>query len=1417
MDYLSNHFGIPAASAFARQVDRIQVSACPPKLLEAIQHSTQALAEIARCLPPPRERPLVSVIMPTHNRADILADSIATVVEQRYANWQLLVCDDASTDQTAEVVARFADPRIQYLPLPKMGAAAARNRGLARARGALMAYLDSDNHWHPDFLLAMVGTLLAQSGHSAIYADFIDLHTDAAHQISIKSFQRPLFDHERLLDSPFIDLNSFVHRRELYDCFGGFNEQLARRQDYDLILKYTWLRDPLHLPHPLTLYQRNDNLNQITRTRRFDTSCHTIINRAVESYFKIGLPLHRKPSIRTVTILSWDLCRNHFSKPFALAEALSADYDVQLISFRFFEEPIFPPLAGVNPPFETIYLPGGSFPDFFVSLEQALAAIRGDIIYVVKPRLPSLGLALLANHRHGIPIILEINDLETVVGSARASDRHREADLSTQDLDDPDLLNPYSDLWSQLMEPLARQLPVLVTHNRGIDAHFDHRCLYLRNLKDERVYDPAAYDRDAVRAELGYRPQDRVILFGGLLRKHKGIHELVELVERLADPRYRLLFVGSRPTPDQKHLIDRYGHRVRVLPPQDRAAMARINLAADLVILWLNPAVPASHYQMPYKATDAFAMGPAVIANDISDLGVLARQGYLRLVPFGDWEGMTGVIRDLFDQPAQTAAMRAASRRLFLRQFSYPAGRASFALAAQRALAARPQRLAVAATFAHYFDAFQRRLPRQTPAAASQPPPVLPAPIVDSAIRLLDVSALDQLHHDDPQGIAIVMPSIDPDRAQAAARRLIARAGMPATLFIVVDSRRQGFIRTLNQTAHRLHVGYLVYLAEDALPGDDWLRIAHATLSASGRGLLAFNDGKWRGRIAAFGLVRMSWAATLYGGPVFFPDYVSHKADNELTVLARAQDQFIDEPRAVLCEYDPAKPFADPSPTDTARFKARFRAGFDHLAPRERLAALAPEYRVSLDGSALPPLDPSRTDRQLFPQLVDPSQCIRIHGPGDPPDADPLPGGIAVILRATDPARSRETAELLARRAGHDCAILIHGDPVPLAAALCQRPDLRYLAVLDEWALPCLSWLHLARHRLDASDRSLLTFNDGHRSGAPARFLLARLDRLAPDAAARLLTASPPNAPQNALAATDLLLYDRARDPDLSPIPAAPIQNGGRASRPPEKNTGEQASCPPDGPDALPPTSMTPCLPDASGHDPDAVACNLCGGTRFLDRGVRPAAVCATCHSMERTRLLWMYAQRALKPDWRVLHIAPEVGLYQALAARLAPDRYETADINPKRYPFARNIRRLDLCTLAELPANHYDCIIHSHVFEHLPCPIAGVLRHLHRVLVPGGLHLCVIPFLPGHDDECFDDIGADERTRRFGQHDHVRRFGIADIDRGLGSLLRLDRHPDVTRDFSPETLRAANIPETAWRGFSIHTVLRLGKEDFIG
>lgn len=229
------------------------------------------------------------------------------------------------------------------------------------------------------------------------------------------------------------------------------------------------------------------------------------------------------------------------------------------------------------------------------------------------------------------------------------------------------------------------------------------------------------------------------------------------------------------------------------------------------------------------------------------------------------------------------------------------------------------------------------------------------------------------------------------------------------------------------------------------------------------------------------------------------------------------------------------------------------------------------------------------------------------------------------------------------------------------------------------------------------------------------------------------------------------------------------------------------------------------------------MSCNLCGSTRFVDMNARPNVRCASCGSLERTRLLYLYLGKLglPKPRSKILHFAPEKGLYRAFSKIVGAVDYTVADIIPKNFPFAKKVVKFDLCKDAEtLPDDYFDLIIHSHVLEHVRCDISYVLFHLHRALRPDGWHICMIPFLPGSYDECFGKIGTDEATLRFGQFDHVRRFGRDDIDNSLGKILRFDKYFDATRDFPPEILRKYNIPETSWHGLTPDTVLCLRKHD---
>ena len=203
------------------------------------------------------DAPKVSIIMPTRDRAAVLPKAIQSVVDQDYENWELLVVDDGSTDDTAAVVAGFSDPRIRYIAGTGEGAANARNIGLAEASGAFYAYLDSDNQWLPRHLRTMVAFLLLNDLDLAYAA--MRLESEDAVRFRGRSF-----NYRDLLQLNYIDLNAIVHRRALTEAHGGFDVSLRRMMDWDLVLRYAKEARVEYAPFVGVIYDERRDGDRIT-------------------------------------------------------------------------------------------------------------------------------------------------------------------------------------------------------------------------------------------------------------------------------------------------------------------------------------------------------------------------------------------------------------------------------------------------------------------------------------------------------------------------------------------------------------------------------------------------------------------------------------------------------------------------------------------------------------------------------------------------------------------------------------------------------------------------------------------------------------------------------------------------------------------------------------------------------------------------------------------------------------------------------------------------------------------------------------------------------------------------------------------------------------------------------------------------
>ena len=118
---------------------------------------------------------LVSIIMPSYNTAQYIVDSINSVLAQTYTNWELIIVDDCSTDQTEEIIKAVGEERIRFFKNEKnSGAAVSRNYALRQAQGKWIAFLDSDDLWHPEKLEKQIG-FMKEHGYHFSYTNYEEI------------------------------------------------------------------------------------------------------------------------------------------------------------------------------------------------------------------------------------------------------------------------------------------------------------------------------------------------------------------------------------------------------------------------------------------------------------------------------------------------------------------------------------------------------------------------------------------------------------------------------------------------------------------------------------------------------------------------------------------------------------------------------------------------------------------------------------------------------------------------------------------------------------------------------------------------------------------------------------------------------------------------------------------------------------------------------------------------------------------------------------------------------------------------------------------------------------------------------------------------------------------------------------------
>ncbi len=205
--------------------------------------------------------PVVSVIVPSHNSAKFLPDTIESVVNQTFTDWELLVMDDGSTDNTLDVAMEYAkkDPRIKVFSMGynSGGPAGPRNSAMKKAKGRYLAFLDSDDLWLADKLREQVEYLEANPGYFMVYTKCIIQRAGKILAVLPKSGRSGAIFRDLMVHSNFIDCLTVMIRNRFENNKFFFDEdkKLVAVEDYDMWVQISRSESVAFLAKPSGIYR----------------------------------------------------------------------------------------------------------------------------------------------------------------------------------------------------------------------------------------------------------------------------------------------------------------------------------------------------------------------------------------------------------------------------------------------------------------------------------------------------------------------------------------------------------------------------------------------------------------------------------------------------------------------------------------------------------------------------------------------------------------------------------------------------------------------------------------------------------------------------------------------------------------------------------------------------------------------------------------------------------------------------------------------------------------------------------------------------------------------------------------------------------------------------------------------------------
>ena len=369
-----------------------------------------------------------------------------------------------------------------------------------------------------------------------------------------------------------------------------------------------------------------------------------------------------------VSVIAPDVSGGGMTRVYLVSQILQKlGYSVEVVGCQF-GDAIYPPPPETLP---VSSVPGERLPGFMGTTSRLLNKIQGDIIYAIKPRPTSLGIALLKKVFTRRPVLLDIDDWElSWFGGERYAYRPTakqlardifKADGALRDLEHP--------FYISLSENWIRHADVVTVNNQFLQEKFGGH--YLPNSKDTDIFDPARFEPETSRRIYGLS-EYRVLMFPGTARPHKGLEDVLMALDQLNQPDLRLVIVGGRkPDGYEDELMARWPQWLIKLPRFPLEQMAEVVAAAHVVVVPQRNTSTAKA-QFPIKLTDGMAMAKPILSTTVGDIPkILGDTGYL-VAPHAPDE-LAKMLKTILDNPAQAAKRGHLARERCIKHYSVSA------------------------------------------------------------------------------------------------------------------------------------------------------------------------------------------------------------------------------------------------------------------------------------------------------------------------------------------------------------------------------------------------------------------------------------------------------------------------------------------------------------------------------------------------------------------------------------------------------------------------------------------------------------------------------------------------------------------------------------------------------------------------